>query len=154
MPDFDFIQIYPTRRVEFFDDPKVKEWSNIGPIDGVILFKKKIYLGKHKYLLVDSAIAAEIVKNPDNISPPHPYLTYKLFVDGIQRAQAGYESESTIFAPNLETSSLIWGGKIKHKKCITIKVTAKLTNNGTANVDNLIGEFKGSKGAFLRVTKL
>lgn len=159
---------YP--KILFFDTPTTLQW-NIGNNE-VILYEEKIKLNNSKLINVDSTIAAEIT-SADSFTGINTFNTYRLYINERLVSVAGYETDvDIVLGPNLETSSLIWGGKVipnnttqnyfkknkKSKKYVNIKVTAQLkTSLGslvTSNVDNSIGRFIGAKGAFLRVTIL
>jgi len=139
-------------KIYFDNNPRVK---NINSSQGeVTLFEKMVHVNNYKNINIDAMIAGEIINGG-------AYAVYKMYVDGKIVSQGGYEAEGDVFAPNLETSTLIWGKSFcKCCKCIIVKVTAqivKTTTNEltpTLNFDNMIGSFQGAKGASIRVTGL
>lgn len=92
-------------------------------------------------VLIDFVIAAQIT--PTNL---FSHNTYRMYVDDIVTTQSGFESDG--IAPELNTSSLIWGANVSKKQTITVRITAQ-TSVGTSNADNNIGKYQGSKGAAL-----
>lgn len=134
-------------KVYFFNTPLITSWT---PASGeVILFKKYVKLYKSNSFLLDTSITAEITDAGFN--------TYRLYIDGVQKEQSGYEAEAPQFAPNVDTCSMTWGGSFKNDNCVEIKITAQLTAEAgsqpsiMSDIDNTIGQFQGTKGAFLRV---
>jgi hypothetical protein len=148
----------PVCGVFFYNDPCPQTWR---ATDGeVTIFEKKYLVDKDANILVDASIAAEI--SPSTISA---YNTYKLYINDEVQSRGGYEAEGDLFDPNLETSSLIWGGSFAcsctSRVCLKVRVTAQLQvpppeGPGpvpiyASNIDNNVGNFKGAKGAHLRV---
>lgn len=138
-------------RIHFLNAPKKKKWTKNDR--EVILFDEQINLSVTKQLLVDASISAEITNSPS------AYNRYRLYINNRQVTQGGYEAESDIFAPNLSSTTLTWGGKVNSNcDCNFIFARVKLTvqtfgtGNSTSNVDNSSGNFKGAKSCVLRVT--
>ena len=128
--------------IKYFQNPLSLIW-----IDGeVTLFEQTIYLHDKRTILIDASITSEIMNGPG-------YNTFRLYIDNVQVTQGGYEAELPVFAPNLSEVSLTYGDKLScRRRKVTVKVTAQITGAGAAsNVDNTIGRFIGTKGAFLRI---
>ncbi len=141
----DFIKIH------FLNAPKRKRWTKADR--EVILFDEQINLSVTKQLLADVSITAEITNSPS------AYNRYRLYINNKQVTQGGYESEADLFAPNLASTSLTWGGKVTSScDCnfifARVKVTVQTfgTGNPSSNVDNSSGNFRGAKACVLRVT--
>jgi hypothetical protein len=147
------------KKIFFFDHPKKNSWTLAD--NEVTIFDECINLCGQDEILVDVAIAAELI---DNNVPLGVYNVYRLYINGKKVATGGYEAEiSQTYAPNFNTNSLIWGGCVKDPCCfsrtVDVKVTVQLlrsssTNTQTdtsSNVNNAVSNFKGAKGAFLRV---
>ena len=141
--------------ISYFDRPLCKRWTIS---DGeVILHDVCVNLCGNKQIMVDATIAAEISPSADGV-----YNVYRLYVNGTRVSQVGFEAEDEEFAPNLETSSIAWGGNyacLPHCETVRIKLTAQtISESGStelgSNVNNKIGKFKGAKNASLRVLAL
>lgn len=88
-------------------------------------------------VLVDFNIAAERVAKG--------FDTYRLYVDGVQVTQAGFESEFTIRAPDYDTSYIVWGDVKSCANHCHIRVTAQ-SSEGISNVN--------STGPFAKIAAL
>lgn len=151
------------KQIYFFNDPIKKSW--VIADNEVVLFDRKICLSDEQQAMVDVSIASQIVNPTGDNSTVNAYNVYKLYINGEQVSQSGYEAESDTFAPNLETSNLIWGGCINQdcNNCcgpsLHVRVSTQLISSGSgtapatvsSNIDNSNGSFLGAKGAFLRV---
>ena len=130
----------------FKDQPTIKSWNDT---NGEVILYDEIVKIKNN-INVNASIASFL-------SGANRYNIYRLYINEKQIGQGGYESDT--FAPNLETSMLIWGSTLKdlydchncNNPKIRVKVTAQLIGSGSSNVDNETGSFQGSKGAFLSV---
>lgn len=143
--------------VKLITRPKNFSWL---PNKKTIVFEEMICLEKCRSLVVDCHISAEIsnlVPNP-NTGNASAYNVYKLFIDGVQVGQSGFEAEADKYAPNLGTASLMWSGSVSCYSCINVKVTAELKVTDASdvyipisNINNALGGFQGAKGASLRL---
>lgn len=136
--------------VKLVTKPKNFSWL---PNKPTIIFEELICVEKCRSLVVDCHITAEI----SNVAAS-AYNVYKLYIDGIQVDQSGFEAESDQYAPNLSHAALMWSGNTSCKSCITVKVTAELKVTSTSNINipisninNAMGAFNGAKGASLRL---
>jgi len=124
--------------------PNIIGSSNTGSGLEVVLFDESVKLAGDpiQVVLIDTAISAE-TNNPG-------YNTYRLYIDGQQKTQGGFQDSGN----NLGSVSLTWAEHASCKHQLCVKVTAQLVTTGsqvTSNVDNNIGNFRGSKGATLRI---
>ena len=143
-------------KVSFTSNPSTTSWtasatSGVGGLE-VDLFLVGIAVTQQNDIVsIDASVTAEIINVADNA-----FDTFRLYINRIQVAQAGFEAESNVFAPNISTCNLIWGGKLP-KGRYSIRVTAQLTPTGgnttipTSNVITATVPFGPAKGAFLRV---
>lgn len=149
-------------KILFFNEPETIEWildNDAGQSLEVVLFEERLKLKSCKTISVDSAIAAEITRGDGAFNGINTHNVYRLYINDVQVAQAGYETDIFNFlAPRLETSSLLWGGRpeCSHKH-VTVKVTAQLKSTSSnlqvsSDINNTTGNFAGAKGAFLRIT--
>lgn len=144
----------PLKKVCFFNNPLTSVWTFADR--EVILFEKTVKLSKAKCFNVDALISAEIGGSGN--------VVYRLYVDGCQVTQAGFEPDAVDYEANLGSVSLNWGGCFPCDSCVNVKLTAQLNfdivntfNENdpiTANVDNNISQFQGAKCATLRITFL
>lgn len=141
------------RTLKFIKTPKTTSW--LVADNEKVIFDEQICLGPCRNLSVDVVISAEIAGVSGN--DVKAYNTYRLYIDDVKVCQSGYETEgSANYAPSLSTASLIWAGHFSCKELITVKVTAQLTEESpsntlvNSNVNNSLGRFQGSKGAFLK----
>mgnify|MGYP006898472572 CR=1 FL=1 len=143
--------------ITFTKCPKIKSWT--ADDEEVTLFSERICLGPQRQIVIDSIICAEIsgLVTTEPNSSATAYNNYKLYIDDTKVSQSGFEAENDKYAPNLSSSSLMWGGHISCKNCVTVVVTAQLyvtspsTSLVTSNINNSIGSFRGTKEASLRV---
>jgi len=141
------------RTLKFIKTPKTTSW--LVADNEKVIFDEQICLGPCRNLSVDVVISAEIAGVLGENAKA--YNTYRLYIDDIKVCQSGYETETSAdHAPGLSTASLIWAGHFSCKELITVKVTAQLTEESpsnalvNSNVNNSLGRFQGSKGAFLK----
>jgi hypothetical protein len=140
-------------KIKFLNEPVTTSW--IASDGEVILFERKVSIKKLKNMNIDFIANAEIVDGP-------AYNVYRLYIDGsrvIQVAHTGFIIQSSTYDPSIESGEIIWGNNFEnHISHVTIKITTQLLQTGTnasySNVDNTIGNYKGFKGAFLRITLL
>lgn len=137
--------------IKFFNDPENVSWISSNPAE-TTLFEETLDICEKSHISVESTIAAELIADGNNDDPT--YNCYKLYVNDKIVSRAGYETgydsvNVQSLPPRLETSSLTWSGT-KCKK-ITVKLTAQVIGAGASAIDNKVSEFKGSKGAFMRI---
>lgn len=138
-------------RIHFFSQPRVKSFN---VQDGeTTLFCEKLILNGTKQLMIDTSITGELVTCDNGV-----HVIYKMYVDGRQACQSGYEGDPAIHAPALQSVSMTFGSNMCHtnKSSVTVKITGRMVG-GTAstcpswNCDNKAQSFLGAKGCFLRV---
>jgi hypothetical protein len=138
-------------KVVFLSQPITKSFNQL---DGeTTLFETIVPLSGTKQLMVDSTMSGELVTSDNGV-----VVTYRLYIDGRQGAQAGFEGETASSSPSLQTCSITFGSNLSHtnKPNVAVKLTGRVTGATGAtcpacNFDNTIQSFRGSKGVFLRI---
>lgn len=148
---------------KFFNKPKINTW--IESDKEIILFQEVISVCNGERVNVDTSITAEVVGLSCNCKKKVPrtaFNTFRLYINGCRVTQSGFEVNHE---SSLDSASMTWSGRMSGRKTLVITVTAQLTidvctcchpsptNTAlvSSNVSNLTGNFKGTKGAFLRV---
>lgn len=138
-------------KVTFLSLPENKSFNQL---DGeVTIYQITVPLSGTKQLMVDASLSGELVTTDEGVT-----VTFRLYIDGRQAAQAGYEGETAASSPSLQTCGITFGSNMAHtsKANVTVRLTGRVTGGtGSAcpacNFDNAIQSFRGSKGAFLRI---
>ena len=146
--------------IKFVKAPLLHTWI-VADLE-VTLFEEKVLISAGRQVAIDSVISAEIsgLTVNENDDPVTAYNVYKLYINNVQVSHSGFEADTDQYAPNLSSCSLMWGGNTSHTTTNTIKVTAQLIQQGNSstiansNVSNSIKNFRGAKGASLRIMVL
>jgi len=145
------------QKIHFFNAPATTTWDATGATGAeTTIYDKTVCITGNGNVLVDAVIAAEIERGGTGGTT---YNTYKLYVNNVRVGQAGYKVDLGNIDSGLETSSLMWGGKLCQDDNVKVKVTAQLVaaiGTPSSNISNAAGLLTnpGPKGAFLRITIL
>lgn len=138
-------------KVVFLSQPDNKSFNQL---DGeTTIYEITVPLTGTRQLMVDATMSGELVTSDDGVT-----VTFRLYIDGRQAAQCGYEGETATSSPSLQTCALTFGSNMAHtsKANVTVRLTGRVTGGtGSAcpacNFDNTVQSFRGSKGVFLRI---
>ena len=137
--------------INMFSKPLVKSFTNT---DGEVnIYNERIQLTGTNNVIVNTSITGELVPSDKDI-----YVVFKLYINGRQATQSGFEGEIIPKAYSLENTAMVYSVNfgLTNAPKVSVRLTGQVIGPDchTCIIDNSIGAHRGAKGAFLQIMTL